>query len=83
MIGIVVYGFVMRYLPKITSITIENDKISQDMNIVFISDLHVEYTRGTKYIQSLVDQIKQLNPDFVLIGWDLVNIAKTSYVPAF
>lgn len=35
------------------------------------------------YVQSIVNRIKEIKPDFVLIGWDIVDSAKSRYVSAF
>lgn len=83
MVAIIVYGFLMGSITKVTSLTISTNKIPRDLNIVFISDLHVEYVHSTQYIQRIVNKIKTLKPDFVLIGGDLMNTAKASYASAF
>lgn len=53
---------------KTTSITLSNTKILEQKKFIFISDLHVETIRNRRYVQSIVDKIKKINPDFVLIG---------------
>ncbi len=68
---------------KVTPLTISNENIKKDYKIIFISDIHVETIHHNKYIQSIVNQIKKLKPDFVLLGGDLMNSAKLSYVDAF
>lgn len=68
---------------KVTPLTISNKNISKDYKIVFISDIHVEIIHNSRYVQKIVNKIKEIKPDFVLIGWDLMNSAKLSYVDAF
>lgn len=68
---------------KVTNLDISNKQISKDYKIVFISDLHVQATQHTKYIQRIVNKIQKIKPDLVLIWWDLMNIAKASYTDAF
>jgi len=68
---------------KITPLNITSTHLSGIHKIVFISDIHVETIHNTKYIQSIVDKIKKLQPDFVLLGGDLMNTAKSDYVDAF
>ena len=68
---------------KITKLNISNEQITSDYKIVFISDLHVQATQHTKYIQRIVNKIQKINPDLILIWWDLMNVAKVSYVDAF
>lgn len=68
---------------KVTPLTISNPNISKNYKIVFISDIHVDTIRNQKYIQTIVNKINKIKPDFVLLGGDLMNTAKLSYVDAF
>jgi uncharacterized protein len=68
---------------KITPLNLSSPKISQDLQIVFISDLHVNKILHRGYVQSIVNRIQKLQADFVIIGWDLMNIAKSDYADAF
>jgi predicted MPP superfamily phosphohydrolase len=68
---------------KITPLTISNNNITKNYKIVFISDIHADIIHNTRYIQSIVNQIKKIQPDFVLIWGDLMNTAKSSYTDAF
>jgi len=68
---------------KITPLNITNAHLSGTHKIVFISDIHVEAIHNTRYIQSIVNKIKTIQPDFVLLGGDLMNTAKSDYVDAF
>ncbi len=43
----------------------------------------MEAVHNTRYIQSIVNKIQALQPDFVLLGGDLMNTAKSDYVDAF
>lgn len=45
-----------------------SNRITQDHNIVFISDLHVEAIHNRQYVQKIVNRIQDLQPDFVVIG---------------
>jgi uncharacterized protein len=68
---------------KTTPVTITNNKITENHKIVFISDLHVDAINHRWYIQRIVHRIQKIQPDFVVIGGDLMNIAKSNYVDAF
>ena len=68
---------------KVTELSLTSKTISHDAKIVFISDIHVEAIHNTRYIQSIVTKIQALQPDFVLLGGDLMNTAKSDYVDAF
>jgi predicted MPP superfamily phosphohydrolase len=70
----IIIGFYFGTNIKITNIPIETNRISRDYKLVFISDLHVDISRNTKFIQKIVDKIKEVKPDFVFIGGDLMNM---------
>ena len=57
--------------PVVTEVTVENDKVTNLVRYVYIADLH-ENVFG-KDNQQLYDQLKQLDPDFILIGGDIIN----------
>ena len=57
--------------------------LDKEYKIIFISDLHVDNIRSTRYITSVVKELEQQQPDMVLIGGDLLNRAKNEYAKAF
>ena len=57
--------------PVVTEVTIENSKVSETVRFVYIADLH-ENVFG-KNNQKFYDQIKALDPEFILIGGDIIN----------
>lgn len=57
--------------PIVTEVTIESSKVSKTVRYVYIADLH-ENVFGENN-QQLYDQIKELEPDFILIGGDTIN----------
>ncbi len=61
---------------KVNEITIETDKITQDAKILFVSDIHSTALFPKYFIKKLKNYIGETNPDFVLIGWDLMNNGK-------
>lgn len=55
---------------RVTSYEVYSEKISTDTKVVFLTDLHnKEYDRGN---QKIIQSIRKLKPDFVLIGGDMV-----------
>ena len=68
---------------KITPLSIVSNHISKNYKIVFVSDIHVEAIHNRWYVQSIVNHIKKLQPDIVIIGGDLMNTAKVKYVNTF
>lgn len=57
--------------PVVTEVSIESSKATTSVRYVFIADLHESIFGGNN--QQLYDQIKELNPDFILVGGDLIN----------
>lgn len=57
--------------PVVTEVTIENSKVTDPVRFVYIADLH-ENVYGENN-QILYDQVKNLDPDFILIGGDVIN----------
>lgn len=57
--------------PVVTEVSIESSKAANPVRFVYIADLH-ENVFGENN-QRFFDQIKELNPDFILIGGDIIN----------
>lgn len=57
--------------PVVTEVTIESSKVTNPVRYIYISDLH-ENIFG-KNNQQLYDRLKELDPDFILIGGDIIN----------
>lgn len=57
--------------PVVTEVSIESSKVTNPVQFVYIADLH-ENVFGENN-QQFYDQLKELDPDFILIGGDLIN----------
>jgi hypothetical protein len=68
---------------KTTNLVLENTGLSRDYRFVFVSDFHAQALRHESYVQKIVDKIQALEPDFVLIGGDLLDRVKSEYIQAF
>ncbi len=77
------FGIYFGTTVKVTTLELPVTSLSQDYTFVFISDLHVQALRNTQYIQSIVNKIKKIQPDFVIIGWDLFDRVKSEYSKAY
>ncbi len=55
----------------VTEVTIESSKVTNPVRYVFIADLH-ENVFGENN-QQFYDQLEELDPDFILIGGDIIN----------
>ena len=57
--------------PVVTEVSIESSKVTNPVRFVYIADLH-ENVFGENN-QEFYDQLKELDPDFILIGGDIIN----------
>lgn len=57
--------------PIVTEVAIESSKVSSPIRFVYIADLH-ENVFGENNLQ-FYDLVKELDPDFILIGGDIIN----------
>lgn len=57
--------------PYVTEIDIESEKVNDPIRYVFFADLHEN--RFGEDNRQLYDQIRDLDPDFILIAGDLIN----------
>lgn len=61
--------YIGTFTLKTTEVTIETDKISNDITIVQLTDLHgATFGTGNRY---LLDKIKDANPDFIVSTGDM------------
>ncbi len=57
--------------PVVTEVNIESSKVTNPVRFVYIADLH-ENVFGQNN-QQLYEKLKELDPDFILIGGDIIN----------
>ena len=71
-IGIIYHYTERSYVdPIVTEVTIESDKVSAPIKYLYFADLHEN--RFGEDNQQLYEQIRSLDPDFILIGGDLIS----------
>lgn len=71
-IGIIYHYTERSYVdPIVTEVTIESDRVSAPIKYLYFADLHEN--RFGDDNQQLYDQIRSLDPDFILIGGDLIS----------
>lgn len=75
-VALFAYGFYTAFNTKITNVQLTSNKITKDVNIMLVSDLHVDDIISTRHIKEIKKQILKQKPDVVLIAWDLFNRAK-------
>lgn len=55
-----------------------NEKIKNDINLVFLSDLHLG-SNSTKHLKKIIKKINQLRYDLLLIGGDMIDSSKFNF----
>ncbi|MBQ8677002.1 MAG: metallophosphoesterase [Alphaproteobacteria bacterium] len=67
-------------LPVVAELNVSSDKITSNLKIVQISDLHLERNVSRDKVKNLVDFVNSLNPDVVVLTGDIINdeMAKVS-----
>ena len=71
-IGVLFYFTQRSYKdPVVMEVDIESEKVTEPIKFLYFADLH-ENSFGQEN-QQLYDQIRNLDPDFILIGGDLIN----------
>ena len=73
-IGVISYGLYNATQTKTVSYDVQlNGRLSEEMKIVMIADLHLGDTNGEKRLEDIVQGINSLNPDIVCIVGDIFN----------
>lgn len=74
-IGIIVCGSYHAKKIRINSydIVIPKNSAVRNLNIVFLSDIHLGNIVNNRRLQSIVDKINSLAPDLVLFGGDIID----------
>ena len=66
------YSIVNSRIIKIKNIKLKSKKISKKYNFIFISDIHLG-TNSPKHLHKILDKVKELKYEFILIGGDLID----------
>lgn len=53
--------------------TIKSDKLNNEYKLVFFADLHYGSSQSKKTVDDALDEIKGLNPDYLLLGGDITD----------
>ncbi len=71
---VVGYGFVEASRPpKLLQYEFESTKITRDLRIVFLSDLHLGVQKSSTRLKNLIGLIESQDPDIIIFGGDVVN----------
>lgn len=68
-----IYGYVESNNIKINHLKIKSDKIERDINIAFISDMHLGILTLQQRVDKVYNILKKLNPHIIIAGGDFVD----------
>jgi predicted MPP superfamily phosphohydrolase len=69
-------GILNTQIIRTKVVEIKTRKLDTGLKVVHLSDLHLGYFHGFKYFKRIIDKVKTLDPDIVLITGDLVDDIK-------
>ena len=67
------YSIYNSYLLKINQIKIPLIGLNEDLKAVHLSDIHIGSIRNSGYMERIVNETNNLNPDVVFITGDMVD----------
>ena len=59
--------------PNIIQEVIYSDKVSRNLRIALISDLHITRTTSSSKILSIIDEVNKINPDIIVLAGDTID----------
>ena len=59
--------------PKINTVTLSSPKISQDMTVAVLSDLHIHRVICPQKIKNIIAKTNAQNPDIILLDGDIID----------
>jgi uncharacterized protein len=66
------YGIINARNISIKNIELTSAKINNNFSIIFLSDIHLG-TNSTKHLKKILNKIKTIKYDFIIIGGDLID----------
>lgn len=81
-IGLFVIGLYMAGAPRVVVYQIEVDKpaVVPQLKIVQLSDIHLNEMTSRHYIKNMVEDVNNLNPDYIFITGDTLDLRLKPYV---
>lgn len=59
--------------PKVKHVNIFSDKIISPLSVVLLADIHLKKNLSKDFLQGIIKQTNELNPDMILIAGDLID----------
>jgi predicted MPP superfamily phosphohydrolase len=70
---ITIYSMINATMIKTKEIEIPIEGLKKDMTVVQISDVHIGAVNGQEYLNKIVDEINEINPDAIILTGDLFD----------
>lgn len=68
-------------LPEIKYLNLSSAKISKDLTIAHVSDLHINRATSVGKVRKIVDMINGLNPDVIALTGDVIDDRVEAVLP--
>lgn len=72
------WALIEAQLCKVTRITLNSNKINNNIKIVFLTDLHYGNYYMAGRLKNIISKANELKPDVIILGGDHLNIDKKS-----
>ena len=72
-VAVVLYGTINMQVVRRNEVTYRSEKITQAHKFVFVSDVHMGAAQSSRTIAHAIERIRLENPDFVVLGGDIVD----------
>ncbi|RKS87482.1 hypothetical protein DES39_0716 [Orbus hercynius] len=81
-VGLFIIGLYLASAPRIVTYQIDIDKPAKvdNVKIVQLSDIHISETTSPHFIQTMVNSVNQLKPDYIVITGDTLDLRLKPYV---
>lgn len=75
-----IVGTYFAYSPVTRTLTIEMDKLGEDMRVVMASDFHLGVLSNKSHLENFVKLSNEANPDLVLLVGDIVDDSPKRFI---
>jgi len=72
-VAVVLYGTINMQVVRRNEVSYRSEKITQAHKFVFVSDVHMGAVQSSRTIACAIERIRLENPDFVVLGGDIVD----------
>ncbi|MEF2175596.1 MAG: metallophosphoesterase [Candidatus Absconditabacteria bacterium] len=70
---LVIYSLINALRPIIVNVDVQIPGLENNKRIVYMSDLHIDSIHALPYLQYIIDQVNNIEADFVIINGDFID----------